>query len=143
MLRCAVMRCVVVRCGLKKKGRCANQSQPLFLHRALADHEHHPVELSRRRSIVFFQDRGVWDRRYGATPFAASSINLCRRGIAAPVYSLNTVLQSRHASCTPEKSFGFPSKRVLTPTPVACVPRSCKLVRRLLSTLPGHLPAQS
>ena len=29
----------------------------------IADREHHPVELSRRRSIVFFQDRGVWDRR--------------------------------------------------------------------------------
>ena len=60
----------------------------------------------------------------GAAAFAASSINFCRRGIAAPAYPSNTVLHSRHASCAPEKSLGFPSKRVSTPTPVGCVPRS-------------------
>ena len=32
--------------------------------------------------------------------------------------------QSRHPSCVPGKSLGFSSKRVSTPTPVACVPRS-------------------
>ena len=50
---------------------------------------------------------------------AAMSISFCRRGIAAPAYTLNTVLQSRHVSCAPEKSLGCPSKRVSTPTPVA------------------------
>ena len=60
----------------------------------------------------------------GAAAFAASSINFSRRGIAAPAYPLNTVLQSRHASCASEKSLGSASKRVSTPTPVACVPRS-------------------
>ena len=35
--------------------------------------------------------------------FGVGSVG-CKRGIAAPAYPLNTVLQSRHASCAPEKS---------------------------------------
>ena len=87
----------------------------------LAIHEYHPVELCRRGPIVIVNVHGVRGRRCA---FATLSNSFCRCGIAAPAYPLNTVLQYRHASCAPEKSLGFLSKRVSTPTPVACVPRS-------------------
>ena len=104
--------------------------------------EHH---LSRRLSIGFFQES--W--RLGSALPPSHRHPSTSADIAAPAYSLNTVLQARHASCAPEKSLGFSSKRVSTPTPVACVPRRrstldfvsecCKLVRCLaVCSDPAH-----
>ena len=98
------------------------------------------MELSRRRPIVFYHVAfGI-----GATAFAASSISFCRRGTAAPAYPLNTVLQSRHASCAPEKSPLPKQPRVhtdsrrLRPTQWRTsdfLSECCKLVRCFLSAL--------
>ena len=109
---------------------------------ALADHEHHPTELSRRRRSFSFR---IVPFGIGATAFAASSINFCRRGIAAPAYPLNTVLQSRHASYAPEKSLGLPQQtrihtdshrlRPMQWSTSDFLSECCKLVRCLLSAL--------
>ena len=79
----------------------------------------------------------------GSVAFAASSISFCRRGIAAPAYPLNAGLQSRHASCAPEKSHGSPANACphQLPSPASHAvehlgpPECCKLVRCLLSAL--------
>ena len=84
---------------------CRQASRPALSQRqkhdvqscSLADHEHQPVELCRRCPIVFFQDRGVWGRRCCSRCFPSSTSVV----VAAP-----------------EKSSGFPSSRVSTPTPV-------------------------
>ena len=68
-----------------------------------------------------------WRLGIGAAAFAASSISFCRRGTAAPAHPLNTVLQSRQASCAPERPTQWRSSDFLS---------DCrKLVRCLLSAL--------
>ena len=88
---------------------------------AIADHEHHPVELSRRRPIVFFQDRGVSDRRHRLRSVIHQLLQTWYRCASVPLEHCAPV--SPRVLRT-EKSLGFTSKPVSTPTPVACVPRS-------------------